>query len=166
MKKGILAVILITTTTLSFAGEKTHPVFGSNPSSSKANSASFSGASSTVNIGSDYNAEDIYKNYVAPAVAPDLAATGDCLGSASAGGSNSVMGFSLGKTYVDENCNARMDSRHLWSMGFRKEAVLRLCSQIEMARVLGRACEPVNGKEAVEALKYKETKFDNSSFIE
>ena len=81
-----------------------------------------------------------YDEYVASAFAPPLVATSDCLGSASAGGSNSVMGFSVGKTYVDEGCNARMDSRHLWSMGLKEEATLRLCSQPAMVKVLGDRC--------------------------
>lgn len=83
---------------------------------------------------------DTYSEYVAAAIAPPLVATGDCLGSASAGGSNSVMGFAIGKTYVDENCNARMDSVHLWSMGLKHEAMLRLCSQPRLAKVLGKRC--------------------------
>jgi len=81
-----------------------------------------------------------YDGYVAAAIAPPLVATGDCLGSASAGGSSSVMGFAIGKTYVDEGCNARMDSRHLWSMGLKEEATLRLCSQPAMVKVLGDRC--------------------------
>lgn len=88
------------------------------------------------------NYKDTYREYVAPAYAPPLAATGDCLGSASAGGSNSVMGFSIGKTYVDEDCNARRDSAHLWSMGRTQAAVMRLCSQPEMAKVLPECPEP------------------------
>jgi hypothetical protein len=65
------------------------------------------------------------------------------MGSASAGGSNSVMGFSFGKTYIDENCNARRDAILLSQLAKLYDAddlalasVMRLCSQPEMARVL------------------------------
>jgi len=109
--------------------------------SSDAYSDSYSGSTATndgnntaINYENDY--QDTYREYVAPAYAPSLTSTGDCLGSASAGGSNSVMGFSIGKTYVDENCNARYDAILLHQMGRHQEAVMRLCSQPEMAKVL------------------------------
>jgi hypothetical protein len=101
--------------------------------------ASANGTQSTsVNVdasqSNDYSG--MYDEYVAPAFAPPLAATGDCMGSASAGGSGAAFGFALGKTYIDEGCNARMDSRHLWSMGLHDAALLRLCSQPAMADAL------------------------------
>ena len=98
------------------------------------------GNNTAINYENDY--KDTYEKYVAPAYSPPLVASGDCLGSASAGGSNSVLGFSLGKTYVDENCNARYDAALLWSMGRKGAAVQRLCSQPEMAKVIPECPEP------------------------
>ena len=98
---------------------------------------------------STYDTSDTYSEYVAPAVVPPLAATGDCMGSASAAGSNSVMGFAFGKTYIDENCNARRDSIHLSELAklygandLATASVMRLCSQPEMAKVIA-ACPKV-----------------------
>ena len=98
------------------------------------------GNNTAISYENDY--KDTYEKYVAAAYAPPLVASGDCLGSASAGGSNSVMGISLGKTYVDENCNARYDAALLWSMGRKGAAVQRLCSQPEMAKVIPECPEP------------------------
>jgi hypothetical protein len=80
-----------------------------------------------------------YAGYVAPAFSPELVATGDCMGSASAGGSGATFGFSLGGTTIDEGCNARADSRHLWSMGLHEAATKRLCSQPKMAAAINEA---------------------------
>ena len=104
---------------------------------SDANSRSRSineGNNTAIQYTNDY--KKTYQEFVSTAYAPPLAASGDCLGSASAGGSNSVMGFSIGKTYIDENCNARYDAALLWSMGRHEAAVQRLCSQPEMAKIL------------------------------
>ena len=99
---------------------------------------------------------DTYSEYVAAAFAPPLVATSDCMGSASAGGSNSVMGFSIGKTYIDAGCNARADSRHLWSMGLKTEATARLCTQPAMAKVLGDKCpkDPEEDEDPVVAAQW------------
>lgn len=103
--------------------------------SSDANAESYNDGNNTdIRYENDY--KDTYREYVAPAYSPSLTSTGDCLGSASAGGSNSVMGFSIGKTYVDENCNARYDAILLHQMGRPLAAIKRLCSQPEMAKVL------------------------------
>ena len=59
--------------------------------------------STYVSYARDY--ENTCSGYVAPAYAPPLAASGDCMGSASAGGSHSLLGFSIGKTDIDGNCN-------------------------------------------------------------
>jgi hypothetical protein len=60
-----------------------------------------------VSYANDY--QNTHSEYVAPAYAPPLASSGDCMGSASAGGSNSVLGFSIKKTFIEETCNARID---------------------------------------------------------
>ena len=64
-------------------------------------------------------------------VAPGLAAAGleTCLGSAS--GTVSAIGFGIGggSTYVDEGCQARLDSRTLFSYGLKSAAVARICQQ-------------------------------------
>jgi hypothetical protein len=107
-----------------------------NASASAANSQS-SNVSVDSSQSNDYSG--MYDEYVAPAFSPELVATGDCMGSASAGGSGAAFGFSLGKTYIDEGCNARADSRHLWSMGLHEAATKRLCSQPQMAAAINEA---------------------------
>jgi hypothetical protein len=112
--------------------------YGAANASANASASAANSQSSSVNVdasqSNDYSG--MYDEYVAPAFAPELVATGNCMGSASAGGSGSAFGFALGKTYIDEACNARMDSRHLWSMGLHDAALLRLCAQPAMAEAL------------------------------
>lgn len=76
--------------------------------------------STYVSYANDY--ENTCNGYVAPAYAPPLAASGDCMGSASARGSHSLLGFSIGKTDIDGNCNARIYAQRLWSIGRQKTA--------------------------------------------
>jgi hypothetical protein len=104
-------------------------------SSAGASNTSINSSSTTVNSGSTVD----YSDYVPNAYAPPLA-TGHCMGSASAGGSGPGFGFSLGKTYIDENCNARYDAILLRDLGFMDESVLRLCQQPRMAEALGDKC--------------------------
>jgi hypothetical protein len=78
-----------------------------------------------------------------PAVfAPGLASAGieTCLGSISAGGAGMGFGISFGSTVTDSNCNARLDSRTLWSMGLKKAAVARLCLTPEIQRSMPEVC--------------------------
>jgi len=101
-------------------------------SSAGSNAEIFNGGSSTSYTSS-------YDGYVAPAYAPPLT-TGHCMGSASAGGSGAAFGFSLGKTYIDENCNARYDSILLHNLGLGQQAILRQCQRPAMAEALGDLC--------------------------
>ena len=93
--------------------------------------------SNSTTINSTSNVD--YSKFVPNAYAPPLA-TGHCMGSASAGGSGAGFGFSLGKTYIDENCNARYDAILLHEFGLGQEAILRLCQQPKMAEALGKYC--------------------------
>jgi len=76
-------------------------------------------------------------------VAPGLAAAGleTCLGSAS--GTVSAVGFGIGggSTYVDEGCQARLDSRTLASYGLKAAAVARLCQRVDIWRSMPDICE-------------------------
>lgn len=74
--------------------------------------------------------------------APGLTAAGleTCLGSISGGTSGMGFGVSLGTTVPDMNCNARLDSRTLWSMGLKKAAVARLCLTPEIQRSMPEVC--------------------------
>jgi len=75
-------------------------------------------------------------------VAPGLAAAGleTCLGSAS--GTVSAVGFGIGggSTYVDEGCQARLDSRTLASYGLKAAAVARLCQRVDIWRSMPDIC--------------------------
>jgi len=76
-------------------------------------------------------------------VAPGLAAAGleTCLGSAS--GTVSALGWGVGggSTYPDEGCQARLDSRPLYSYGLKEAAVARLCQRADIWRSMPAICE-------------------------
>jgi hypothetical protein len=78
-----------------------------------------------------------------PSLAMGLAAAGleTCLGSASGGLSLAGFGAVGGSTYTDEGCQARLDSRTLWSYGLKGAAVARLCARAEMWRSMPAECE-------------------------
>jgi len=78
-----------------------------------------------------------------PSLAMGLAAAGleTCLGSASGGLSLAGFGAVGGSTYTDEGCQARLDSRTLWSYGLKGAAVARLCARAEMWRSMPIECE-------------------------
>lgn len=78
-----------------------------------------------------------------PAVfAPGLTAAGleTCLGSASGGLSLAGFGLTGGSSYPDEGCQARLDSRTLWSFGLRRAALARLCLRPDIYRSMPDVC--------------------------
>ena len=65
-----------------------------------------------------------------PAVyAPGLTSSGmvTCMGSTSAGGSGSGFGISFGSTWVDENCERRLDASKLAELGYADASVALMC---------------------------------------
>lgn len=87
--------------------------------------------------------EAAQRNPVSTAVAPALASSNDtCMGSSSLGGSAVAFSFSVGSTWVDENCVMLKNAREIWNMGFKGAALARLCM------------DPLN-KEALEATGIK-----------
>lgn len=68
------------------------------------------------------------RNPVSTAVAPALASSNDtCMGSSSLGGSAVAFSFSVGSTWIDENCVMLKNAREIWNMGFKGAALARLC---------------------------------------
>jgi hypothetical protein len=95
-----------------------------------------------------------------PAVfAPGLSAAGleTCLGSASGG--VSVVGFGLtgGSSFPDEGCQARLDSRTLWSMGLKRAALARLCQRDAIYRSMPEVCVQYQPVAAVQPVGYTPT---------
>jgi hypothetical protein len=70
-------------------------------------------------------------NYAAnSAIAPGLVAgMTTCMGSASVGFQVREFGFSSGKTYKDEDCQAGNFAQTLWNQGYRAQAIGVLCSR-------------------------------------
>ena len=68
-----------------------------------------------------YNVPNVY--------APGLAAAGAevCLGSVSAGGSGAGFGVSIGGTYVDTECQLRLNARTLATLGYTVAAREEMC---------------------------------------
>jgi hypothetical protein len=68
------------------------------------------------------------RNPVSSAIAPALAGSNDtCMGSSSLGGSAVTFSFSVGSTWVDQNCVMLKNAREMWNMGFKGAALARLC---------------------------------------
>jgi hypothetical protein len=68
-----------------------------------------------------YNVPNVY--------APGLAAAGAevCLGSVSAGGAGAGIGVSIGGTYVDQECQLRLNARTLATLGYTVAAREEMC---------------------------------------
>lgn len=98
-------------------------------------------ATQTINSNSRVSGSTTVKTN--PSLALGLAAAGleTCLGSASGGLSLAGFGAVGGSTYTDEGCQARLDSRTLWSYGLKGAAVARLCSRADMWRAMPLECE-------------------------
>lgn len=130
MKQLALAgALLVLSTSMAFAQT-------SNANSSSTASGQSAGNITTFNSSSQQQAPGAY--------APGLAAAGIevCTGSASAGISGPGFGISFGSTTTEQGCEARLDSRTLWSMGYKAAAGYRLCTQPNMALALAYAGTP------------------------
>jgi hypothetical protein len=94
--------------------------------SKNTNKSNSSGNSTTLNSTTPatqtiYNVPNVY--------APGLAAAGAevCLGSVSAGGSGAGFGVSIGGTYVDTECQLRLNARTLATLGYTVAAREEMC---------------------------------------
>lgn len=107
---------------------------GSN-ASSQATSSSQGGAAQGVgsqgqslSIDSHAVYQSAQRNPVSSAIAPALSGSNDtCMGSSSLGGSAVAFSFSVGSTWVDQNCVMLKNAREMWNMGFKGAALARLC---------------------------------------
>jgi len=101
------------------------------------NSASLSAARQHQSQGNNNGSQTIISNtpatqtiYNVPNVyAPGLAAAGAevCLGSVSAGGAGAGFGVSIGGTYVDTECQLRLNARTLATLGYTVAAREEMC---------------------------------------
>jgi hypothetical protein len=101
------------------------------------NSASLSAARQHQSQGNNNGSQTIISNtpatqtiYNVPNVyAPGLAAAGAevCLGSVSAGGAGAGFGVSIGGTYVDQECQLRLNARTLATLGYTVAAREEMC---------------------------------------
>ena len=131
---------------------------------SKSVSGAYSGASSNVNTGlhSDVgmssvddmqstnsistNSTSSYKEAASSAIAgPLVTSNNTCMGSSVAGGQGMTFGFSVGSTWVDEDCVRRLDAAFLAKMGDKATAKELMC-QKEAVRsayaAAGKPCAP------------------------
>lgn len=72
-------------------------------------------------------------------IAPDLLVNPTAPCRVAVGASAGWLGgaFGLSGSVMDEGCDAREDSRLLYNMGMKDEAIMRLCAKPEMATALG-----------------------------
>jgi len=83
-----------------------------------------------------YNVPNVY--------APGLAAAGAevCLGSVSAGGSGAGIGVSIGGTYVDTECQLRLNARTLATLGYVVAAREEMCLDTQVRAAMLAAGSP------------------------
>jgi len=102
--------------------------------SADASSSAGASAPTTVSNNTTYN-----EKYQAPAViAPGLAASPECIGSWSAGGSGPWFGISFGSTRTHEGCERRRNAEMLDKFGFRDAAILLLMKDADVAEAMQR----------------------------
>lgn len=82
------------------------------------------------------------RNPVSTAYAAPLTATGDCMGSTSAGGQAIGFGLSLGSTWHDTDCERRHDAAALHNMGFKSAAISLMCQNDAVAEAMKTAGTP------------------------
>jgi hypothetical protein len=83
-----------------------------------------------------YNVPNVY--------APGLAAAGAevCLGSVSAGGAGAGFGVSIGGTYVDTECQLRLNARTLATLGYTVAAREEMCLDLQVRAAMLAAGTP------------------------
>lgn len=80
---------------------------------------------------------------VATAYAPPLTASEDtCSGSSSGGAQAMGIGFSVGRTWHDDNCRRIKNARELAALGYRRAAVQLLCVDDEVRQAMRAAGTP------------------------
>jgi len=122
---------------------------------SDSNSTANSGSNSTAGARSNQNqgqsvtyyettpANQTIKN-VPNVYGPGLTAAGSevCLGSVSAGGAGAGFGVTLGGTFVDQECQLRMNARTLATLGYAKAAREEMCIDPQVRAAMAAAGTP------------------------
>jgi hypothetical protein len=154
---------LVLSTGSGFAGNTNST--NSTTSTSTAGSTSSSGASS-VNAGNaqsiTYNDPAIPTNTTVNNVpnvyAPGLAAAGSevCLGSVSAGGAGAGFGVTIGGTFVDKECQLRLNARTLAVLGYPKAARETMCLDPDVRQAMAAAGTPCAADAYAASARYGE----------
>jgi hypothetical protein len=123
--------------------------------SGNSKSASNSQAANALNINETTPANQTIKN-VPTVYAPGLAAAGAevCLGSVSAGGAGAGFGLSIGGTYVDKECQLRLNAKTLAVLGYNVAAREEMCLDPEVRQAMlaaGTPCEADRAAQVVQA---------------
>jgi hypothetical protein len=147
---GLLALTLCAGS--GFAGStNTNSETSSSTSIAGANSSSGSVAAST-NAGNNQNISfnsptiptNTTLNNVPNVYAPGLAAAGSevCLGSVSAGGAGAGFGVTIGGTFVDRECQLRLNARTLAVLGYPRAARETMCLDPDVRQAMAAAGTP------------------------
>ena len=83
---------------------------------------------SALNVNQESNAGTYNIRTVPNAIAPNVYPTAPCMGSSSVGGSGMAFGFSIGTSWVDDECGIRETARSFAGMGLNSDALKVLCS--------------------------------------
>jgi hypothetical protein len=127
-------------------------------SHSSSSAASFSGASNftdasskvgvgtVVGVDSSDNSSSVYKETARSAVAgPLVTSNNTCMGSTTAASQALTFGFSLGSTWIDQDCVRRLDAAFLAKIGDLSTAKELMCQKEEIReayRAAGNPCKP------------------------
>jgi hypothetical protein len=156
---------LVLSTGSGFAGNTNSTNSNATTSTSTAGSTSSSGASS-VNAGNaqsiTYNDPAIPTNTTVNNVpnvyAPGLAAAGSevCLGSISGGGAGAGFGVTIGGTFVDRECQLRLNARTLAVLGYPKAARETMCLDPDVRQAMAAAGTPCAADAYAASARYGE----------
>lgn len=107
--------------------------------SAQGGNASSNQTASTGNQSISFSGPDQLKT---TGIAPDLLVNPTAPCRVGVGASAGWLGgaFGVNGSVMDEGCDAREDSRLLFNMGMKDEAIMRLCAKPEMATALGAKC--------------------------
>lgn len=140
MKKIILMLILLSISSLSFAGSVTSTSTAGSTSSAGAGAYIDNSAKNSGNVAAANLSSAVGMSY-APALTTTLTET--CMGSTSAGAGFSGGSFSFGTTWRDSTCIRRLDAREIKSFGDIQAAKEIMCDSDlvrEAFKRVGRPC--------------------------
>jgi len=143
---GVSSAVVFAALALSASSGRAQTASNSNATGSASSTAgsnsstnNYQGLSVTSNSPADQTIKNVPNVY-----APGLAAAGSevCLGSVSAGGAGAGFGLTIGGTYVDRECQLRLNARTLATLGYPAAARETMCLDPDVRQAMLAAGTP------------------------